>query len=196
MSTTAKGILDNSKPWSKDVRWEVVAIEAVIGVVVGAYILINPDGARDGILQIVGVALLVASLHLAVMAVRGRSSSISLVDAFRGGIGVTAGVIATSSWWSDYIENSAVRVILGWALVAFAVLQLVSLFTKQGRADFKMTSLLISALVLVLGIILLTSNNTTADSRMTMLGVTFLVFGVLLGGLAYLLFNRQSSKQV
>lgn len=196
MSEMTKDLLEKSKPWRSDVRWEVVAIEAVIGVVVGAYILINPDGARDGILQIVGVALLIASLHLAAMAIRGRASTISLVDAFRGGIGVAVGLIATSSWWSSYIENSAVRVILGWGLVAFAVLQLVGLFTTQGRAGFSMTSLLISALILVLGIILLTSNNTTTDSRMTMLGVTFLVFGVLLGGLAYLLFNRQNTKHV
>lgn len=195
MTDMAKGILDKGKPWRTDVRWEIVAIETVIAVVVGAFILINPDSARDGILQIVGVALLFASLHLGAMAMRGNESAISLIDAFRGGVGVTIGVIATSSWWSDYIENPAVRVILGWGLVAFAVLQLVGLFTAQGRAAFSMTSLMISALILVLGIILLTSDNATADSRMTMLGVTFLVFGVLLGGLAYLLYARHNGAK-
>lgn len=196
MSNRAKDILDSSKPWSRDVRWEIVALEAVIAVVLGAFILINPDSARDGILQIVGVAMLVASLHLGAMSMRGKESTISLLDAFRGGVGVTIGIIATSSWWSDYVDNPAIRVILGWGLVAFAVLQMVGLFTTQGRENFSLTSLFISALTIVLGIILLTSDNASADSRMTMLGVTFLVFGVLLGGLAYLLYARHNGKKL
>lgn len=196
MGDMAKDLLHKSKPWRSDVRWEIVAAEAVIAVIVGGFILINPGSARDGILQIVGVALLIASLQIAMLAVRGKGSTIGVVDAFRGGIGATVGVIATSGWWSDYIENDAVRTILGWGLIVFAVLQFVGLFTAQGRAGFHLTTLIISALTLVLGIILLTSNDTTADGRMQLLGVTFLVFGVLLGGLAYLLKSRQSEPAV
>lgn len=193
MGDMAKDVLNKSKPWRSDVRWEIVAIEAVIAVIVGGFILLSPDSARDGILQIVGFALLIASLQIAWLAIRGKGQAIGVgvVDAFRGGIGVTVGVIATSGWWSDYIENEAVRTILGWGLIAFAVLQLVGLFTAEGRAGFHLTTLIISALTLVLGIILLTSSDASADGRMSMLGITFLVFGVLLGALAYLLRTRQ-----
>lgn len=84
---------------------------------------------------------------------------------------------------------------MGWGLVAFSVLQLASLVTKEGRAGLRFSTLALSALTLVLGILLLTSNSyETVENRLAFLGVVLLVFGVLLGGLAWLLFNRDRSS--
>lgn len=194
MSGRASGILDRSKPWRPDVRWQVVAVEAILLVAIGVFMLISPDRAGDWILQIIGVVLLVASLQLAVAALRGGEGALGVDDAFRAGIGVTVGVIATSIWWSGFVDNNAVRYILGWGLIAFSALQLLTLVTKEGRAGLRVSTLAISALTLVLGILLLTSNShETVEERLAFLGVVLLVFGVLMGGLAYLLMSRDSS---
>lgn len=195
MPSSASGILDQSKPWRSDVKWQVVAIEAILLVAIGVFMLVSPDRAGDWILQIIGVVLLVTSLQLAAVALRGGEGAPGADEAFRAGIGVAVGAIATSIWWSNYIDNNAARLILGWGLVAFSVLQLASLVTKEGRAGLRFSTLALSALTLVLGILLLTSNSyETVENRLAFLGVVLLVFGVLLGGLAWLLFNRDRSS--
>lgn len=196
MTDTAKNLLEHGKPWKSDVRWQVVAVEAVLLVVIGLFMLISPDRAGDWILQIVGLVLLVASLQLALASLRGADTGHGNFEAFRAGVGVSVGVIATSIWWSDYISNNAVRVILGWGLIAFAVIQIVALVTKEGRAGLKLSNLALSALTLILGLLLLTSSNyETVENRLSFLGVVLLVFGVLLGGLAYLLMNSASDVE-
>lgn len=195
MAEAAKDLLEQSKPWRSDVKWQVVAVEAILLVAIGLFMLFSPDRAGDWILQIIGLVLLVASFQLAVAALRRGERVVGNYDTFRAGIGVTVGIIATSIWWSNYIDNNAARQILGWGLIAFSVLQLVGLVTKEGRAGMRMSSMVISALTLVLGILLLTSNSyATVENRLTFLGVVLLVFGVLLGGLAYLIMNRENAE--
>lgn len=194
MSDTAKDLINQSKPWKADVRWQVVAIEAVILIAIGLFMVFATDRAGEWILQIIGLVFLAVSLQLAVVSFRNREGEVGLgvFDSFRAGIGVTIGVIATSLWWSDYVANSAVRLILGWGLIAFAALHLVGLVIVRGPSGLRPATLVLSGLTLVLGIVLLTSGESSADDRIRFLGVVLLVFGVLLGGLAYLLMNRDS----
>lgn len=194
MSDTAKDLINQSKPWKADVRWQVVAAEAVLLVAIGLFMVFATEQAGEWILQIVGLVFLAVSLQLAVVSFRNREGEVGLgvFDSFRAGIGVTIGVIATSLWWSDYVANSAVRLILGWGLIAFAALHLVGLVIVRGPSGLRPATLVLSGLTLVLGIVLLTSGESSADDRIRFLGVVLLVFGVLLGGLAYLLMNRDS----
>lgn len=191
MSDTARGLLERSKPWRSDVRWPVVAIEAVLLIALGIFMLIDTDTAGDWLMQIIGVVLFVVSMQLAVESFRHEDRGMGSFDSFRAGIGVTVGLIATSIWWSDYISMGAVRLVLGWGLVVFAILQLVGFLTARGRAQFRISTAAISGLTLLLGILLLTSDSDSAHERINFLGVVMLVFGVLLAGLAWLLFQRQ-----
>lgn len=193
MAETAKDLLNQSKPWRSDVRWQIVAVEAVLLVAIGLFMLFSTDRAGEWILQIIGLVFLIVSLQLAVVSFRNSERGLGAFDSFRAGIGVTVGVIATSIWWSDYVANSAVRQILGWGLIAFAAMQLIGLVIVRGRSGLRPATLILSALTLVLGIVLLTSNETSAEDRIRFLGVVLLVFGVLLGGLAYLIMSRESA---
>lgn len=193
MSETAKGLMEKSKPWKADVRWQVVAIEAVLLVGIGLFMLFSTERAGNWILQIVGLVLLIVSLQLAIVSFRGGERGLGAFDSFRAGVGVTVGIIATSLWWSEYVANDAVRIILGWGLVAFSVLHLVGLVMVKGREGLRPATLVLSGLTLVIGILLLTSGSPTAEGRIQFLGVVLLVFGVLLGGLAYLIMNREKS---
>lgn len=194
MTDRARNLLDQGKPWRADVRWQVVAAEAVLLVAIGLFMLISPDTAGDWFLQIIGLVLLAASLQLASVSLRNDETRQVSLEAFRAGVGVSIGIIATSIWWSDYISNNAVRLILGWGLIAFAVLQVLALVTREGRSGLRLSTLAISALTLVLGVLLITSNSyETVENRLAFLGTVLIVFGVLLGGLAYLLMNASAN---
>ena len=195
MSENSKGLIDQSKPWRSDVKWPVVAIEAIILVAFGAFMLLSTDRAGEWLLQIIGVVFLLGSLQLAWDSLRDEPSRVVAFESFRAGIGVTVGIIATSIWWSDYVSNNAMRLILGWGLIAFAVLQVLGLVTAEGRSGLRPAALGLSMLTLVLGVLLLTSNEGSAGDRIRFLGIVLLVFGVLLGGLAYLIRSQTTSPK-
>ena len=186
-----QGMMQKGLPWSRDAKWPVVAAEAAILTVIGAYMLIDKDGAADIVLQLIGVVLLVTSLVLGLAGLRNEEATLGFFDAFRAGIGAACGAIATVSWWSDYIQDSAVRDILGWGLIAYSLLHLVGLVVVRGRSGLRVSVMVTVAVALVLGILLLTSDSSTASDRITLLGITLLVFGALLGALAYYLYSRK-----
>jgi uncharacterized membrane protein HdeD (DUF308 family) len=196
MAEAADGFLERSKPWRADVRWQVVAVEAVMLVLLGAFMLSNTARAGNWLLQVIGLIFLVISLQLAVTSFRqkGEGAGLGAYDSFRAGIGVTVGIIATSLWWSSNVPNGAVRQILGWGLVAFPALQLIGIVVVRGRQNMRLTTIALSVLALALGIVLLTTDNTSADDRITSLGIVLLVFGVLLGGLAFVVRSRAASR--
>lgn len=190
MDDRAKGLVSKGLPWSRDVAWPVVAVEAVVLIGIGGFMLIDNDQAADVVLQLIGVVLLVASLVLGFASLRGAELTLGFFDSFRAGVGATAGAIATASWWSDYIQNHAVRIILGWGLVAWSVLHIAGLIVVRGRENLRISTIVIALLSLVLGIVLLTGDDATSADRMNLLGVILLVFGVLLAALAYYLYSR------
>jgi uncharacterized membrane protein HdeD (DUF308 family) len=190
MDDRAMELVNKGLPWRRDVSWTVIAIEAAALIGIGAYILIDTDGASEIFLQLVGVVLLVTSVLLGLASMRNSESGLGFFDAFRAGIGVTAGAIATVSWWSDYIENHAVRMILGWGLIAYTLLHLVGMVAVRGRSGLRVSTLVVVALTMVLGILLLTGSDTSSTSRLNTLGVILIIFGVLLAALAYYLYSR------
>jgi uncharacterized membrane protein HdeD (DUF308 family) len=196
MDDKAKSLVSKGLPWSRDVRWPIVAAEAAVLIVIGAFILIDKDTAGDVILQVIGLVLLVTSVLLGFAGFRNSDEGLGFFDAFRAGIGVTAGAIATASWWSDYIQDHAVRIILGWGLVAYTLIHIVGVVMVQGRAGLRLSVLVTVALTLVLGIVLLTGDDTTSSGRLNLLGTIVLVFGVLLGALAWYLYSREDKAIV
>ncbi len=194
MEDRAKELMGKGAPWRRDVRWPVVAAEAVVLIAIGAFILLDKDSAGDIILQLIGVLLLVTSGLLGLGSFRNDEERLGFFDAFRAGIGVTAGAIATVSWWSDYIQDHAVRIILGWGLVAYSLLHLAGVIMVRGRAGLRMSLMVTVALALVLGIVLLTGDDTSTDGRLTFLGIVLLAFGALLGALAFYLFSRGTNQ--
>lgn len=193
MADASKGLLDQGKPWRSDVKWQVVAVEAIVLLALGAFMLVSTDRAGEWMLQIIGLVLLVVSLQAAWDSIRGEINRLAAMESFRAGVGVTIGVIATSLWWSDYVSTDAVRYILGWGLIVYAALQILALAMPEGRAEMGLSTLVLSVLTLILGILLLTSDEAAAEDRLRFLGVVLLAFGVLLGALAYLI--RSQSTQ-
>lgn len=192
MAENAKELLNQSKPWRSDVKWEVVAAEAVILVVLSIFMLINTTAAAEWILLIVGIVLLVAAVQLALGVFRDPTRGLGVFDSFRAGVGVTIGTIATVLGWQGD-TSTMVRDIIGWGLLAYATLQIIGILASRKRENFRPVTLVLSGLVLVLGIFLLTSDASNYSGRISFFGWTMLIFGILLGGLAYLLKSRSEN---
>lgn len=184
-------LLKQGNPLKGEANWLIIGVEALVLIGIGIYMLVDKSGASDIILQLIGVVLLIASISLGWESLRGIGL-LGPYDAFRAGIGVAIGAIATSGWWSETVSNSAIRLILGWGLVAYGVLHLAGLVLNRDK--FRIAGLVIAALTLVLGIVLLTSKDGNYENRVTLLGWISLVFGLLLAAATYWLYSKDSER--
>ena len=190
MEDKAMELVNKGAPWRRDVPWPVIALEAAVLIGIGVYILVDKSGASDVILQLIALALLVTSVLLGYGSLRAPEGKLGFYDAFRAGVGATAGAIVVISWWSEYIDRPAQRDILGWGLIAYTIAHLIGLVVVRGRGNIRISTVVVGLLTLVLGLILVTSDNESANSRLNLLAVIMLVFGLALAALAFYLFRK------
>jgi cbb3-type cytochrome oxidase subunit 3 len=143
------------------------------------------------IFQLIGTVLLVTSVLIVSRSLRNPADPIVPYAMLRAGIGGTIGVLAIMRWFSDYLDNHATRLILGWGLLAFTIVHLAGIVVARGREGLQLGGLITSALTVVLGIILLTGKDDTSGGRLNLFGTILLVFGVLLLAFAYYLYQKK-----
>jgi uncharacterized membrane protein HdeD (DUF308 family) len=180
-------------PWRKGVGWPVVAIEGALLVGIGLFVLLDHDNARDVIFQLIGTVLLATSVLIAIRSIRNPDDPIVPWAMLRAGIGGTIGTLAVMRWFSDYLDNHATRLILGWGLIAFTIVHLAGIVLARGRAGLQLGGLITSGLTIVLGIVLLTGSDDTSGSRLNLFGAILLVFGILLIALAIYLYRKPTA---
>lgn len=190
METKALEMVNKSAPWRRDVPWPVIALQAAVLLGIGIYILVDTEGASDIILQLIALVFVATSVLTASANLRRPESGLGFYDSFRAGVGVASGVIVLLSWWSDYIEKAAQRSILGWGLIAYTALHLVGLIAVRGRGNIRISTVVVAVMTLVLGIILVTGDNESSESRMNTLAAILIVIGVALAGLAFYVYKR------
>ena len=194
MEAKTMELVNKGAPWRKDVGWPVIALEAIALIAIGAYMLIDSSGASDVFLQLIALALLITSVLNGFASLKSPEQGLGAFDSFRAGIGSAVGAIVFLAWWSDYIEKEAQRNILGWGLIAYTVLHMVGLIVVRGRGNFRVSTIILGLLTLVLGILLVTGDNTASASRLNTLGIILLIFGIALAGLAFYLFNKSKNE--
>jgi uncharacterized membrane protein HdeD (DUF308 family) len=177
-------------PWRKGVGWPIVAIEGAVLVGIGLFVLLDHDTARDVIFQLIGSILLLTSVLIAIRSLRNPGDPIVPYSMLRAGIGGTIGTIAIMRWFSDYLDNHAARLILGWGLIAFTIVHLAGIVVIRGRAGLQLGGLILSGLTIVLGIVLLTGNDDASGNRLNIFGTILLVFGLLLIAFAVYLYRK------
>jgi uncharacterized membrane protein HdeD (DUF308 family) len=193
MEEKALEFVNKGAPWKRDVAWPIIALQAAVLLGIGIYILVDKEGASDIILQLIGLMLLVTSILTGFANFRRPESGLGFYDSFRSGVGATAGLIVVISWWSDYIEKEAQRSILGWGLIAYTALHLIGLIAVRGRGNIRLSTVVIAVMTLVIGIILVTGNDESSDSRMNTLAAILIVIGVALAGLAFYVYKKNEN---
>ncbi|HWV36463.1 MAG TPA: DUF308 domain-containing protein [Thermomicrobiales bacterium] len=189
MEEHAKNLVNQGVPWNRNARWPVIGIAGIVLLVLGIYIFADKSGAASTVLQVVALVLLASSAAGIIAEFRTDNSDTVLFNAFRAGIGITIGAIGTLRWFWDYIDDRPLRLILGWGLLAYAVVYLIGLGVLRERAGIQMGSLVTTALTIVLGVVLLLSDDATKSGTLNLLGAVLVIFGLLFIAAAYLRFR-------
>jgi uncharacterized membrane protein HdeD (DUF308 family) len=171
----------------------LVAIEGIVALAVGAYMVSAASDARDITRQLIAVVLLVNSFGLVANGLKNRVHPTAEFEAMRGGIGLAVGVIVLLENWSDYLSDDAARYILGLGLLAYGVLGLYgAIVAARGDEDLRTSAIVSVVLTVVLALLLLTGGDETGDDRITLLGAVAVVIDLALVG--YALWLRRSAR--
>ncbi|MGC4107920.1 MAG: DUF308 domain-containing protein [Thermomicrobiales bacterium] len=192
MASKTRDLMDQGNPLGRSTNWIVVAIEAVLLIGLGIWVLVDKNSASTAILQITALVLLVASLMGIVGEFRSGSSDLVLFTAFRAGIGAAIGAIGTARWFWDYVDDNALRLILAWGLLAYAVITIIGVLIVRKLGSDAWGGLGVGVMTAVLGVVLLLNDNAQSSGTLQLLGIVFLLGGVLLGGIAYMRYRSQT----
>ena len=173
-------------------RWWIPGSEGIVAVIVGVYIVAQPESAANLIRHLIAVALLALSLGQVVAGFRFRQRAEAPWATLRGGIG---GTIATLTflapvWWN--LSEDATRQLLAIGLLGFGVLGIVAVVAAVGARRFDLGTTVADALAIVLGVLLL-SATAAETGRVRFLGWAAIAGGVVLLVYAYTLWRGQES---
>ncbi len=180
-------------PWK--IAWWVVLVEGIIALVVGLYVLVQPQQASTWLAQLIGAYILVNSGFAIYAGFSGSGPPGE--QPFRlivGGIGLVTGLLALAQPLLGTINTPAATTILGVGLLLAGVVDLAGLIIGRGNLTTRLGRVLAGGLHLLLGVVLLYLSWTgTGGNALLWLGVIGIVLGVLLVIYAVLLLRRPVS---
>jgi uncharacterized membrane protein HdeD (DUF308 family) len=181
-------------PWREGTPWWVTGLEGVVLVIIGLYLLLAPNAAGGLLIQLIALILLIASVLHIVAAFRGAGAETDRYQLLQAGIGATVGVLLVlRSWIVPNIDPDTATNILGFGLIAYAVVGLAGALLGGGEGESRWSPLINAILLIVLAIVLLTSNETNAADRLGFLGWIALIGGAILLFLAWRLRSRSTA---
>lgn len=191
MEEQARQLAVQNLPWRRGVPWLVLAIEGIILLAVGIFVLVLPDMARDLIRQLLAALLLI----LSVVRIYGGFRNAALLESpyhiLGGGIGAATGVIVLLEPYITGLEPNAARVILALGWLAYGIIELAETIMVRGDQGVRIGGLIVGALGLVVGLVLFTGDSD--DSRISLLGWIAVVGGLVILAYAYYRYRSQQS---
>lgn len=172
--------------------WWAPGIEGIVAVIIGVFIVAQPEGAANLIRHLIALALLALSLGQVVAGFRFRQRSEAPWATLRGGVGGTVAALTFLApvWWN--LSEDATRQLLAIGLLGFGVLGIVASVAAVGARRFDAGAMVADALAIVLGVLLL--NATAADvDRVRYLGWAAIAGGVALLVYSYTLWQSRES---
>lgn len=160
-------------------RFWVPVIEGLVALALGIYVVLFPEDAPMIVRSIIAAALLVLSFVQIMEGFRFWNRPVSPWATLGGGVGATAAVFTLLANWAPEITPAAARQMLAIGLAAFGIIGLVSLIFTLRSNGFKIASLIIDVLAIVLGIFLFLAEEQNIE-RTRLLGLVAIIGGVVL----------------
>jgi uncharacterized membrane protein HdeD (DUF308 family) len=187
MTTKKAGkVTDSLKPWSKNAPWWVMAIEAVVAIGLGIYVLSESARATNAISLALAIFLLVDGLLSLFSSLRGRSKTFGAV---RGGIGLLAGVVLLMMNVFNFGDATIAGWIIGLALVIGGFVGLLSRLFESGR-PISWISVIITLLMMAIGGVYLYSVILQTTGVLSAIGWLLLALGLALAAYAAYVWNE------
>jgi uncharacterized membrane protein HdeD (DUF308 family) len=191
MAERALSMAQDHAPWRAGTPWWVTGIQAVVLILIGLFLLLSPAAAGAIILQLIAAILLIESvLHIIaeLRLPRGESDPYVMLQA---GIGATVGLLVVlRDWLVPTLDAGSVRNMLGWGIVAYAVVGAVGALMTRGEGEAWLRPIVNALLLIILAILLLTSGQDNAADRLALLGWVALIGGAALLFLAWRAYSR------
>lgn len=169
-------------------RFWVPVIEGVVALALGVYVVLFPADAPMIVRSIIAVALLMLSFVQIFEGFRFWNRSVSPWATLGGGVGATAATFTLLANWLPEFTPAAARLMLAVGLGAFGIIGLVSLIFTLRSTGFKIASLIIDVLAIVLGVFLYLAEEQNTE-RIKLLGLVALLGGAVLLIYGYYLWN-------
>lgn len=198
----AQEVIDRGVSWSPDAKWQVVLAEAIGAGLVGLIMLFDIGGAPT-VLRLLSIVLIGLALVGAFQVWRGLAAADRpALTAFRAGSGITTGVVVLLATVlaavTDHVTAS-MAVALGAGFAVYGLIGFVApLMGRQAGGRLPILSLVTNGVLVAIGVVLLAAGASgagTVRSVFTLVGILLILLGVGLGGLTYLLYQRQAGSQ-
>ena len=176
------------KPWRKDAPWWVQAIEALVALGLGIYVLTQSVEAARVLATILAVFLLVDGLLSLVSGLRGRGKTFGSI---RAGVGILAGAALLLMPVFGFGDKMVAGWLLGLALIIGGAAGLFSRLFEAPR-PISWIGVLITLLMIAIGGVYLYSVLQATYNPLTAVGWLLIAIGVALG--AYAAFNWSSGR--
>lgn len=186
MADRAMAMASEHAPWRAGTPWWVTGLQGVVLAAIGLYLLLAPQSAAGLIIQLIAIILLIQSV-LHIIAEIGRP--VAETDRYvllQAGIGATVGVLLVlRGWLLPDLDPLSARNILGFGLIAYALVGVAGSIIERGEGDSWLRPVVNALLLLILAILLLTSGETNAADRLSLLGWVAIIGGAALLFLAW-----------
>jgi hypothetical protein len=170
-------------------RYWVPLIEGVVALALGVYVVLFPADAPVIVRGIIAAALLVLSAVQIFEGFRFWNRPVSPWATLGGGVGATAAIFTLLADWAPGFAAAAARQMLAIGLAAFGIIGLVSLIFTLRSTGFKIASLIVDVLAIVLGVFLFLAEEQNAE-RIKYLGLAAMLGGAVLLIYGYYLWSR------
>jgi uncharacterized membrane protein HdeD (DUF308 family) len=191
MADRALSMAQDHAPWRPETPWWVTGIQAILLIVVGLYFLLAPSAAAGLLIQVIAVVLLVESILHILAELRLPRAEANPWTLLQAGIGATVGVqLVLQRWILPELGVESARNILAYGLIAYAVVGLVGPMLGGESSEGRMRGIVGAVLLVVLALLLLTSNESNAADRLGLLGWVSLI-----GGVAFLYLAWRAHKR-
>jgi uncharacterized membrane protein HdeD (DUF308 family) len=149
-------------------------------------LLLAPDAAGGLLIQLIALILLIASVLHIIAELRAPGAEADRYQLLQAGIGATVGVLLVlRNWILPNIDADSATNILGFGLIAYAVVGIAGALLARGEGESLLSPVINAVLLIVLAIVLLTSNESNAADRLGLLGWVALIGGAVLLFLAW-----------
>jgi uncharacterized membrane protein HdeD (DUF308 family) len=177
------------KPWRKEAPWWVQAIEALVALGLGFYVLTQATQASRMLAAILAIFLLVDGLLSLVSGLRGQGKTFGSI---RAGVGILAGVALLLMPIFNFGDPTIAGWLLGLALIIGGVAGLLSRLFEAPR-PISWIGVLITLLMIAIGGVYLYSVLQQTAAPLATVGWLLVAIGLALG--AYAAFNWYSNRQ-
>ncbi len=186
-----KSLADEYKPWRRGISWWAVSVQGVLALLVGLYFLLAPDSANSTIRFLLAAILIVSSVIDIRTGFNGvkfpeNLQAMAPYQLVRGGAGIALGVNYFVASRSEYMTEENARYLLGFGMIAYAIVGLVGVVAAALGGQFAWPAVLSNALFLLIGAVLVYNKSESVESNDA---VEYLGVAALIGGAALLIYS-------